>query len=258
MDFEYYSGSKEKDRLRRCMEILGKTEARVDRYDNIEDTLHITLERSWCAQEDAMKIQKAFRKAGYLDLKVCYKTGATEWRTSDDARVYYNSQYNKTLKNECLEPLVLTFLNQYLNINNDYDKARRSVNAISDATFTVQQVRENLSEVYQRFDVNEGSKENWLIFFVMAILHASGLIGYNVIIRFCPLHQDVEMVFSISEFIADGGINQSLEKFISRLSKNEKKKVISMTDWEVEHINEYISTEVKAKIRERLRTLFLI
>lgn len=77
MNLEYYSGFKEEVRFGHCMDILGETGTEIKRYDRLKDTLYITMD-ACLPEEKSIKIQKAFIKAGYLDIKVEYKKGKTK------------------------------------------------------------------------------------------------------------------------------------------------------------------------------------
>ena len=114
MEMAYYSGSKEKDTFRRCIDILIRTETMIKKYDNLEDTLYISYNNSISGEKGALEVEKAFKKAGYLDIKVKYVGGGMGWSQRYPAEKTYHEQYERILKEQGFEPLVLAFLNQYL------------------------------------------------------------------------------------------------------------------------------------------------
>lgn len=133
-----------------------------------------------------------------------------------------------------------------------------SDNRVKNDLLTVEQVRQNMNEVYQNFDINNNDEKNHSSCFIMAVLHASGLVNNNIICRFIPMQQDKEIIYSISNFLSNGGMDQSMEKFLSKLSKSEMKKAFKVVNWEIEYISENISATVKADIKERFSMMFMI
>lgn len=113
MEMAYYSGAKEKDKFKRCIDVLIETETRIEKYDRLYDTIYISYNRCAISEEGALKVEKAFKKAGYLDIKVKYVGGGIGWPQRYPAEKTYRELYDRILKEQGLEPLVLAFLNQY-------------------------------------------------------------------------------------------------------------------------------------------------
>lgn len=126
--------------------------------------------------------------------------------------------------------------------------------------FTIDQVRQNMSEVYyQYFGTYDMSEKNWLNCFIVitSILYAIELVNYNIISRFIFLQQDKEIVYSLSSYISNGVIDKKLANFMSALSKDELIKIVKVANLEMEYIDKYVSDEVKNKIEERFASLLM-
>ncbi len=227
MEMAYYSGSKEKDRFKCCIDILIRTETKIKKYDILEDTLYISYNRSAISTEGALEVEKAFQKAGYLDIKVKYVGGGTSWTGMYDAENYYRDQYNKVLKEECLEPLVMTFLNQYLDV---YVEKR----VIED--MSVDQVRENLNEACRYFKINGWSEKESLYSLILAVLHAAGFVDDRIIRRFIFAKQSREIVDSISVWLSGGYKNELVDKMVLKLSNDEHIKFYDVIEWEMRYM----------------------
>lgn len=252
MEMAYYSGTKEKDRFKRCIDVLIETKTKIKKYDNLNDTIYISYNGSAITAEGVLKVEKAFKKAGYLDIKVKYVGGGVSWSQTDAAANYYRDQYNKVLKAGYLEPLVITFLDQYLECFMEEKKEKGNDYKViviekPDGISIVDQVRENLNEACANFKISGWVNKENLYCLIIAILYAAKVIDDHVIRRFIFATKSREIVDNISIWISSGVSNELVEGFISKLSQDELDKMCNVINWEIEYIEKHMSDGSKIK-----------
>ena len=108
--------------------------------------------------------------------------------------------------------------------------------AVIKGLLTVDQVRENMNEACQHYQISDWSGKENLFTLILALLHSAELVNDRIIKNFIFISQSREILDSISVWISSGHQNELIEKIILKLSSDECIKMCDVIEWEMQYI----------------------